>query len=371
MIRELLNDYVWELRRAKGFEKVAIPHITKKDLYEVSGHWSKFANELFKIETREKHLFAMKPMNCPHHTQIFASSPKSYRDMPQRYCETTMVYRDEQSGELSGLSRVLSITQDDAHVFCRTNQIKQEFFAVWDIIDQFYGAFGFKDLKIRLSRHDPAAFEKYLGTPEIWNTAESQLRELIKERGYNEYIDGLGEAAMYGPKIDFIAKDSIGRSLQLATIQLDFNQPKSFGLECTNEKGEKETVVMIHCAIMGSIERFMSVLIEHYAGAFPLWLSPIQVKVLPITENHLAYAEEITNELKSHGIRASLERDNDSLGKKIRNAKIEKIPYMLVIGDKEVESKTATLESREAGNVGALSVSELISKFTKEISEKK
>jgi len=371
MIRELLNDYVWELRKAKGFEKVAIPHITKKDLYEVSGHWSKFANELFKIETREKHLFAMKPMNCPHHTQIFASSPKSYRDMPQRYCETTMVYRDEQSGELSGLSRVLSITQDDAHIFCRSNQIKQEFFAVWDIIDQFYNTFGFKDLKVRLSRHDPAEFEKYLGTPEIWNVAESQLAELIKERGYNEYIDGLGEAAMYGPKIDFIAKDSIGRSLQLATIQLDFNQPKSFGLECTNEKGEKETVVMIHCAIMGSIERFMSVLIEHYAGAFPLWLSPVQIKVLPITENHLSYAEEITNELKKHGVRAQLERDNDSLGKKIRNAKIEKIPYILVIGDKEIESKTATIESREAGNIGALSIPELITKITKEISEKK
>ncbi len=371
MIRELLNDYVWELRRAKGFEKVAIPHITKKDLYEVSGHWSKFANELFKIKTREDHLFAMKPMNCPHHTQIFASSPKSYRDMPQRYCETTMVYRDEQSGELSGLSRVLSITQDDAHVFCRTNQIKQEFFAIWDIIDQFYSAFGFKDLKIRLSRHDPKSFEKYLGTPDVWQMAESQLAELIKERGFNDYIDGLGEAAMYGPKIDFIAKDSIGRSLQLATIQLDFNQPKSFGLECTNEKGEKETVVMIHCAIMGSIERFMSVLIEHYAGAFPLWLSPVQVKVLPITENHLAYAEEITNEIKKHNIRAVLERDNDSLGKKIRNAKVEKIPYILVIGDKEVESKTATLESREAGNIGALSVSELVEKFTKEISEKR
>lgn len=370
LMRESLNDYVWELRRKKGYEKVAIPHISKKALYETSGHWAKFADELFKIKTREGHLLAMKPMNCPHHAQIFASSPKSYRDMPQRYCETTMVYRDEQSGELSGLSRVLAITQDDAHVFCRQNQVKQEVFAVWDIIDEFYGAFGFRDLKIRMSRHDPKNFEKYIGTPEVWKTAEAKLAELIADRGEKNYIDGPGEAAMYGPKIDFMAKDSIGRTLQLATIQLDFNLPKNFGLECVNEKGEKETIVMIHCAIMGSIERFMGVLIEHYAGAFPFWLSPVQAKVLPIGENHVGFAEKVTAELAGGAIRALLDLSNEGLGKKVRNAKIEKVPYLLIIGDKEIESEKITLESRDKGNLGTMSVKEAVEKFRKENEEK-
>lgn len=371
IIRELLNDYVWELRKAKGYQKVAIPHITKKDLYETSGHWTKFADELFKITTREKHLFAMKPMNCPHHTQIFAASPKSYRDMPQRYCETTMVYRDEQSGELAGLSRVLSITQDDAHVFCRRNQIQDEVFAIWDIIDSFYGTFGFKDMKIRLSSHDPKSFEKYIGTKETWADAEEQLADLIKKRGINEWIDGTGEAAMYGPKIDFIAKDSIGRTLQLATIQLDFNQPKNFGLVCTNEKGEKEDVVMIHAAIMGSIERFMSILIEHYAGLFPLWLSPTQVRVLPISDAHADFANEVLAELKKHDIRAEADFSNEGLGKKVRNAKLEKVPYLLVIGDKEVEAKKVTVESRDGGNAGQMSIAETVEKIAGEIEAKK
>jgi len=367
IMRELLNDFVWELRRKKGYQKVSIPHITKKDLYETSGHWSKFADELFKITTREKHLFAMKPMNCPHHTQIFASTPKSYRDMPQRYCETTMVYRDEQSGELSGLSRVLSITQDDAHVFCRKSQIKDEAFAIWDIIDEFYKVFGFKDLKIRISKHDPRKFENYIGTPETWKEAEEQLLALVTERGVTNYIDGVGEAAMYGPKIDFIAKDSIGRTLQLATIQLDFNMPKNFDLTCTNEKGEKELIVMIHAAIMGSIERFMGALIEHMAGVFPLWLSPVQAKILPITENQLGFAQEVFEELKKNNIRVELDLTNEGLGKKVRNAKMQKIPYLLVIGEKEVQSKMVSVESRDKGNIGQITVSEIVQKFLKEI----
>jgi len=371
IMRELLNDFVWELRRAKGYQKVAIPHITKKALYETSGHWSKFADELFKIETREKHLYAMKPMNCPHHTQIFDSSPKSYRDMPQRYCETTMVYRDEQSGELSGLSRVLSITQDDAHVFCRQQQAEQEIFSVWDIIDTFYAPFGFKDIQVRISKHDPDHFEKYLGTPEIWAMAERQLTELVEKRGIKNWISGVGEAAMYGPKIDFIAKDSIGRSLQVATIQLDYNMPNNFNLECTNEKGEKEPVVMIHCAIMGSIERFMSTLIEHYAGNFPLWLSPIQVKIIPIMETHRAHAENVRDTLIAVGIRVEFADHDENLGKKIRAGKVDKIPYMIIVGDKEVESDTVTLESRDAGNLGALSPADMLARITKEIMEKK
>jgi threonyl-tRNA synthetase len=344
IIREALNDYVWELRKARGYQKVTIPHITKKELYETSGHWAKYADDLFKIHTREDHLYAMKPMNCPHHTQIFDSEQRSYRDMPQRYAETTMVYRDEQSGELSGLSRVLSITQDDAHVFCRENQIETEAMAIWDIIETFYGTFGF-NLQVRFSRHDPATPEKYLGGADVWEKAENALKDLMEKKGVT-WIDGVGEAAFYGPKIDFIARDSIGRVLQVATIQLDFNQPKSFGLFCINEQGEKEQVVMIHAAIMGSIERFMSTLIEHLAGAFPLWLSPVQVMILPISDKHNEYGETILKALKDADIRVKLDDSKEGLGKKIRNAKLQKVPYLIVIGDKEMDAKTLTLEGR-------------------------
>lgn len=369
-MRNLLDEYVWELRKKKGYQKVTIPHLTKKDLYETSGHWAKFSEELFRVTTREDHMFALKPMNCPHHTQIFASSPKSYRDMPVRYCETTMVYRDEQSGELSGLSRVLSITQDDAHVFCRRNQIEQEFFAIWDIIDEFYETFGFKNMTVRLSSHDPEQFEKYLGDKDVWKDAEDQLKNLIEKRGIKDWIDGKGEAAMYGPKIDFMAKDAIGRTQQVATIQLDFNMPKNFDLTCVNEKGEKETVVMIHCAIMGSIERFMSVIIEHYAGSFPVWLSPIQIKILPIGENHFNFAQDVFSSLSAAGIRVELDDSNEGLGKKIRNAKLERIPYLAIVGDKEIEADMITLESRDGGSK-QFGISELIEKISGESTERK
>ncbi len=232
-IRHLLDAYIWELRSEHGYERVTIPHITKKNLYETSGHWEKFGDELFRIKTREGKEFALKPMNCPHHTQIFDRQPHSYRNMPQRYAETTMVYRDEQSGELGGLTRVLSITQDDSHVFCRQNQVKSEFFAIWDIIDRFYGTFGFK-LRVRLSFHEPSEMEKYLGTPEIWANAENALREIAQERNA-DYFEAPGEAAMYGPKLDFMATDSLGRQHQVATIQLDMNLPERFDLTCINE----------------------------------------------------------------------------------------------------------------------------------------
>lgn len=344
IIRELLNDYVWQMRKEKGYQKVCIPHITKKDLYDTSGHWAKYADDLFKIETREGHVYAMKPMNCPHHTQIFACEPRSYRDMPQRYAETTMVYRDEQSGELSGLSRVLSITQDDAHVFCRENQIETEALAIWDIVEKFYSTFGFQ-LQVRFSTHDKNQREKYLGSDETWIKAEGALENLMKQKGVN-WIDGVGEAAFYGPKIDFISHDSLGRVLQVATIQLDFNQPNNFGLVCTNEKGEREQVVMIHAAIMGSIERFSSTLIEHLAGVFPVWLSPVQVSIVPVRENHFDKAKEIYEALKKEDIRVELEDDNNSLGKRINHAKAQKVPYVIVLGDKELESGNLTIESR-------------------------
>ncbi|OGK68123.1 threonine--tRNA ligase, partial [Candidatus Roizmanbacteria bacterium RIFOXYA2_FULL_41_8] len=266
LIRNLLDDYVWQLRCEKGYQKVAIPHITKKDLYVVSGHWDKFKNDLFKITTREGHVFAMKPMNCPHHTQIYNSQQRSYRDLPQRYAETTMVYRDEQTGELNGLSRVRCITQDDAHVFCRENQLKQECLKIWEIIERFYKATGFPQLKVRLSFHDPKKMQNYLGEEANWQKWEQELESWVKERGV-DYQVAIGEAAFYGPKIDFIAKDSLQREWQVATIQADRNMPKSFELACINENGGHEPIVMIHAAIMGSIERFVSILIEHYAGA--------------------------------------------------------------------------------------------------------
>jgi threonyl-tRNA synthetase len=369
ILREELNNFVWQLRKEKGYDRVTIPHITKKDLYETSGHWAKFANELFKVNTREGKEYAMKPMNCPHHTQIFAHVQRSYRDMPQRYAETTMVYRDEQSGELGGLTRVLSITQDDAHVFCRPSQVKEEFLKVWDIIDSFYSTFGFK-LRVRLSFMDPETPEKYLGTPEIWKNAQDTLRDIAKEKSMDSF-EAPGEAAMYGPKLDFMAKDSLGREHQVATIQLDMNLPERFDLYCINEEGHHERIVMIHCAIMGSIERFTAVLLEHTAGILPLWVSPLQVKVLPIGEAHIAFAQEVFNKLKAEDIRVELDTSAESLGKKIRAYKTEKVPYALVIGDKEVAEGKVTLESRDNGNLGQISVDELLTKLKEEIQNKK
>ncbi len=367
LMRHLLDAFVWQLRERHGYARVTIPHLTKRALYETSGHWEKFADELFRIETREDKEYAVKPMNCPHHTQIFDRHPHSYREMPQRYAETTMVYRDEQSGELGGLTRVLSITQDDSHVFCRHIQVKEEFFKIWDIIDTFYGAFGFR-LRVRLSFHDPAAPERYLGTPEIWANAENALREIASERGA-DHFEAPGEAAMYGPKLDFMATDSLGREHQVATIQLDMNLPERFDLTCVNEKGEKERIVMIHCAIMGSIERFSAVMLEHTGGNLPLWLSPEQVRIVPIAEAHHAYGKEVAAKLQEAGIRTEIDASNDSLGKRIREAKRQKLPYVLVLGNAEMDAKTVTAESRDHGKLEGLPLDEFSTRLTKEIVE--
>lgn len=369
VLREELDKFVWQLRSKHKYDKVTIPHITKKELYQTSGHWDKFAEDLFKLTSREGKEYALKPMNCPHHTQIFTRKPHSYREMPQRYAETTMVYRDEQSGELGGLTRVLSITQDDSHVFCRTNQIKDEFLKIWDIIDTFYKAFGFT-LRVRLSFRDPKEPKKYLGTKEIWDTAESELRSIAKDREA-DYFEGLGEAALYGPKLDFMAKNSAGREWQVATIQLDMNLPERFDLTCVNEKGEKERIVMIHSAITGSIERCAAILIEHYSGAFPLWLSPVQIKVIPVRTNHNEYAKQVYELLKENNIRAELDDAEANLGGKVRDAKNNKMPYWIVIGDKEIEANKVTLESRDAGQLGQILKEELMTKLLEEIKSKK
>lgn len=370
IIREELNDYVWSLRKKYGYQKITIPHITKSDLYIKSGHWAKYREDLFKISSRDGHMFCMKPMNCPHHSQIYASEMRSYRDLPLRYCETTMVYRDEQSGELSGLQRVLSITQDDAHVFCRESQLESEVESVWNIVQEFYETFGFT-LTPRFSRRDKNALEKYMGTDEGWKKAERAIKTIIEKKSPNNWIDGEGEAAFYGPKVDFLAKDSIGRTWQVATIQLDFVQPANLELEYINEEGKREQPVMIHCAIMGSLERFISTLIEHTAGNFPLWLSPNQITVLPIADKHSAYATTVFDTLKNENIRVMLDDSKEGLGKKIRNVREMKTPYWVVIGDAELTNNTVTLEHRAEGKIGEIRVDDLVKRLTTEIHTKK
>ena len=284
--------------------------------------------------------------------------------MPQRYANSTTCYRDEQSGELNGLSRVRAFTQDDAHVFCREAQVKEEFLKIWDIVETFYEKFGFT-LRIRLSFHDPKEPDKYLGDKTKWKLAEDTLRTMVQERGADTF-EGVGEAAFYGPKLDFMANDSLGREWQVATIQLDMNLPDRFDLTCINEKGEKERIVMVHAAIMGSIERFLSVLLEHLGGTFPLWLSPVQITVLPISEKQLSYATDLHNKLRAAGIRAELDASSETLGKRIRAAKTGKVPYTLVVGDAEIKGETGTIEGRNGGKE-SLPLQEIILRLKAEI----
>ena len=368
IVRNLLDDFVWALRKKHGYQQVDIPHLTKKDLYEKSGHWEKFKDELFQIKTREGHMLALKPMNCPHHIEIFRRRPVSWRELPQRYASTTKMYRDEQTGELNGLARVRAITIDDAHVFCRREQIKKEFAIVWDIIDAFYKTIGFK-LDVRLSFHDPKQKEKYLGTSEMWEFAENQLSEIANDKKIKaEKV--LGEAAFYGPKIDFTAKDSLDREWQVATIQLDINMPERFDITCVNEKGEKERLVMIHSAVLGSIERSLAILLEHFNGAFPVWLSPVQAAVLPVSDKSNAYAEKIAGKLAAENIRTETYDRNDTIGKKIREAETQKIPYLIIVGEKEEKNETVALRQRSKGDLGEVKIPELIARLKKEIESK-
>ncbi len=314
----------------------------------------------------------MKPMNCPHHTQIYARKLWSYRELPQRYANTTTCYRDEQTGELAGLSRVRAFTQDDAHVFCRFDQVEEELGKIWDkVVEPFYKSFGFK-LRLRLSLHDPNKKSNYLGGEDKWQKAEAVLRKLANERKV-DFFEGLGEAAFYGPKLDFMAKDSLGREWQVATIQLDMNQPERFDLVCVDEKGQRERIVMIHAAIMGSIDRFLSILIEHTAGAFPVWLSPVQVAVLPISKKQNAYANQLVKSLSAQlpELRMEIDSRDESVGKKIREATIQKIPYQVILGEKEVKSKKAAVRTREGKDLGVMSAKKLGEKLAAEIAKKK
>lgn len=367
IIRKEIEDYLWSLHQSKGYSRVWTPHIAKEVLYETSGHAAKFGDELFRVQGKEDK-FILKPMNCPHHMQIFADNQFSYRDMPVRYFEPATVYRDEKSGQLGGLTRVRSITQDDGHLFCRKEQINEEVSTIVSIIKEFYTTMNMiEGYWVRLSlRGDDKS--KYLGSDEVWEMAEKALRDACESEKL-PYIPAKDEAAFYGPKLDFMFKDAIGREWQLATIQCDFNLPERFDLSFTNEKGEKERPVVIHRAISGSLERFMGVMIEHYAGVFPLWLSPVQVQIVPIGDNEIEYATKLRNALRENNIRAELDLGNDSFGKKIRNAKTDKIPYIAVIGKKEVEAGQVTLEGRTEKFV--LSIEDTLNKLLEEIKTKK
>lgn len=367
-MRTAIVRKIAKIQEKFGFQEVWIPHITKTDLYKKSGHWDKFGDELFKVRGKETD-FILKPMNCPHHTQLFASSPKSYKDLPIRYSETTTVYRDEQAGELLGLSRVRSLTQDDGHTFCTPEQIEVEIKNIISVMREFYTSLDLWSegkYNVFLSVRDPKNKEKYLGDDKIWEISESTLEKVAKDEKLPFVVEE-GEAAFYGPKLDFKFKDSIGRVWQLATVQLDFNMPQRFALEYVDSDGQKKTPVMIHRAIAGSLERFMSVIIEHFAGNFPLWMSPIQVKVLPVMQNHNVKSFEICSQLKDLGYRVKVDDSDDALGKKVRKAKKEKVPYFLIIGDKDIEQNMVSVESRDVGQIGSMIFNDFIEKIEIEI----
>lgn len=354
ILREMVSGYSLSLRGASGFEKVWTPNITKMDLYKTSGHYAKFGDELFIVHSQVNgEDFALKPMNCPHHAQIFASRPRTYKEMPVRYMEATTDYRDEKSGELGGLSRVRSLTQDDSHVFCRKSQIEDEIKNLIKIVRELYTTVGMGKLRARLSYRSNE--DKYLGDMSLWEMAQSQIKSAAIDNGL-DFFEAEGEAAFYGPKIDFMAEDAIGREHQVATVQLDFVQPERFDLNFINEKGEKERPVMVHHATLGSIERFLSVFIEHTAGWFPFWCAPEQVRIVTVNDGVLGYVSEIEDVLKQivldkplkyNELRFTSDKTDDLLGKKIRRATSMKIPVILVVGPKDMEARTVSVRLKD------------------------
>lgn len=353
VLRDLVAQYSNQLRQAYGFTKVWTPHITKKDLYETSGHWAKFGDELFLVTSQETNdEMALKPMNCPHHTQIFAARPRSYRDLPVRFIETTTDYRDEKTGELGGLSRVRSLTQDDSHVFCREDQIETEIENLLASARELYASLNMQ-LRVRLSYRDDS--DAYLGDVQLWENAQAQLKQAVLATEGLDFFEQEGEAAFYGPKIDFMATDALGREHQVATVQLDFVQPGRFGLEYTDESGASRTPVMIHCALLGSIERFLSVLIEHTAGWFPFWLAPEQIRILTINDTVIDYVEDIETVLsntvlmqpvKYNELRYTRDVRNESLGKKIREATAWKVPVQLIVGPRDKDAREVSVRTQ-------------------------
>lgn len=367
-LRERLMNFLKNEQLKRGYQAVVTPHIGKKDLYETSGHYAKYGEDSFQpIHTpREDEEFLLKPMNCPHHCEIYAHIPKSYRDLPYRVAEFGTVYRYEQSGELHGLSRVRSFTQDDAHIFCTQEQLKEEFLDVLDLTKLVLDKLGFREFTAQISLRDPENPDKYIGSIENWDKAEKAIIEATEEVGL-ETVTELGEAAFYGPKLDFMIKDALGRSWQLGTIQVDYNLPERFELEYIGADNEKHRPVMIHRAPFGSLERFISVLIEHTAGKFPLWLAPQQVTILPISEKFNDYAFEVKEILKKAGIRVEVDAQYEKIGKKIRDAETAKIPYMLIIGEKEVESGNVAVRKQAVGDQGTISPQAFVNQILAEV----
>lgn len=367
ILRRLVENYIIEQQEKRGYVPIWIPHITKGKLYEISGHLQKYDAMYPPMELKDEDAYYLKPMNCPHFMMLYNTLPHSYRELPIRYTATTTNYRYEKSGELTGLTRVRALTQDDCHVFARPDQIESEINLMLDMINEAYKAFGFTDFWVRISTHDPENKEKYIGDKEIWAESEAALEKLIKSRGWKHEI-GVGEAAFYGPKLDFILKDVLGREWQLSTIQLDMNLPKRFNLEYADTDGTKKQPVVIHRAILGSTERFLAILIEHFGGAFPLWLAPVQVAVIPVSEKHNEYAKTVAE--KMDGFRVQISEENETLGKKIRAAEMMKIPYVLVVGDKEIEESSVNVRHYKKGVIGAMETGKLIAELKKEIAEK-
>jgi threonyl-tRNA synthetase len=369
IVRQEIENFLWQLHKDKGYVRVWTPHITREELYKVSGHADKFGDDIFRVQGKEEQ-FYLKPMNCPHHMQIFADNQFSYRDMPIRYFEPATVYRDEKSGQLSGLTRVRSITQDDGHLFCRVSQIGEEFATIVSIIKEFYSTLGMiSDYWVRLSVRGPEG--KYLGSDEVWAKAENALKDVC-EKNNLPYRIGIGEAAFYGPKLDFMFKDALKREWQLSTVQCDFNLPERFDLSFINENGEKERPVVIHRAISGSLERFMGVMIEHFAGAFPTWLSPVQVKIIPITDKQLEYAKKIGNILNDNNIRFEIDDKAETMQNKIRNATTEKIPYLLIVGNREAQStdNQVSVRQRDGQDLGGMPLSNFLESIKNQIAKK-
>ncbi|UII19071.1 threonine--tRNA ligase [Fulvivirga ligni] len=367
LLRERLENFLRKAQIKAGYEPVVTPHIGSKQLYVTSGHYDKYGEDSFQpIKTpNENEEFLLKPMNCPHHCEIYNSKPRSYKDLPVRFAEFGTVYRYEQSGELHGLTRVRGFTQDDAHIFCRPDQVKEEFVKVIDLVLYVFNALGFSDFTAQVSLRDPENKSKYIGKDELWDKAEREIQEAADERGLKT-VRELGEAAFYGPKLDFMVKDALGRSWQLGTIQVDYNLPERFELEYTGSDNQKHRPVMIHRAPFGSLERFVAVLIEHCGGRFPLWLAPDQIAVLPISEKYQAYAEEVYAQLGESDIRGFIDNRDEKIGRKIRDAEVKKVPFMLIVGEKEQEEGKVSVRKHGEGDFGSLSVEDFIKQFKQE-----
>lgn len=369
LIRRLLNQYIEEEQVQAGYTQVWTPQIAKAELYKVSGHYSKYKDDMFTVHSHysDDEMF-LKPMNCPQHTQMFAARPRSYKELPLRLSDFAMLYRDEKPGELNGLARVRGFSTDDCHIFCTENQVDAEIDVALQMTKKIMATFGFK-YRYRLSTRDPAHPEKYLGDPATWDKVEAWAVEIMKRNGI-PYYDGPGEAAFYAPKMDLMATDALGREWQLSTVQIDYVMPERFNLQYVTSDGSFKRPVMIHRAILGSAERAMMVLIEHYAGNFPAWLNPVQVKVLPITDKHLEYAQDVSAQLKAAGVRVELDSRNEPLKSKIRDAQLEKANYMLIMGDKDIAAGTVSVRTRAGVDQGPKPLSEFISAITSEISQK-